>query len=156
VRGGAGGEVPSASLCLSLAVCMSLTKGWQEAERAYLLWKARQVADQQGSGAVAVEGDEEGGGEGGAVGLHGARAQGGPVPGPGGVCGMRGGGKDVWLLVDQIGVMPSLASLCSRCVKGVACGEGYRSRRGGQGGRVSRAVRLYLGGVDRPCQLARP
>jgi hypothetical protein len=28
--------------------------GWQEAERAYLLWKARQVADQQGSGAVAV------------------------------------------------------------------------------------------------------
>jgi hypothetical protein len=27
---------------------------WQEAERAYLLWKARQVADQQGSGAVAV------------------------------------------------------------------------------------------------------
>jgi hypothetical protein len=31
---------------------------WQEAERAYLLWKARQVADQQGSGAVAVEGEE--------------------------------------------------------------------------------------------------
>jgi hypothetical protein len=29
---------------------------WQEAERAYLLWKARQVADQQGSGAVAVRG----------------------------------------------------------------------------------------------------
>jgi hypothetical protein len=28
--------------------------GWQEAERAYLLFKARQVADQQGSGAVAV------------------------------------------------------------------------------------------------------
>jgi hypothetical protein len=27
---------------------------WQEAERAYLLWKARQVADQQGGGAVAV------------------------------------------------------------------------------------------------------
>jgi hypothetical protein len=27
---------------------------WQEAERAYLLWKARQVIDQQGSGAVAV------------------------------------------------------------------------------------------------------
>jgi hypothetical protein len=33
---------------------------WQEAERAYLLWRARQVADQQGSGAVAVEGGEEG------------------------------------------------------------------------------------------------
>jgi hypothetical protein len=33
----------------------------QEAERAYQLWKARQVADQQGSGAVAVvgEGGEE-------------------------------------------------------------------------------------------------
>jgi hypothetical protein len=29
---------------------------WQEAERACLLWKARQVADQQGSGAVAVDG----------------------------------------------------------------------------------------------------
>jgi hypothetical protein len=34
--------------------------GWQEAERAYLLWKARQVADQHGSGAVAVEGGQEG------------------------------------------------------------------------------------------------
>jgi hypothetical protein len=34
--------------------------GWQESERAYLLWKARQVADQQGSGAVAVEGGHEG------------------------------------------------------------------------------------------------
>jgi hypothetical protein len=34
--------------------------GWQEAERAYLLWKARQVADQQRSGVMAVEGDEEG------------------------------------------------------------------------------------------------
>jgi hypothetical protein len=33
---------------------------WQEAERAYLLWKARQVADQQRSGAVAVEGKEGG------------------------------------------------------------------------------------------------
>jgi hypothetical protein len=32
----------------------------QEAERAYLLWKARQVADQQGSGALAVEGGHEG------------------------------------------------------------------------------------------------
>jgi hypothetical protein len=31
----------------------------QEAERAYLLWKARQVADQQGSGAVAVQGGDE-------------------------------------------------------------------------------------------------
>jgi hypothetical protein len=28
----------------------------QEAERAYQLWKARRVADQQGSGAVAVGG----------------------------------------------------------------------------------------------------
>jgi hypothetical protein len=33
--------------------------GWQEWERAYQLWKARQVADQQGSGAVTVEGEEE-------------------------------------------------------------------------------------------------
>jgi hypothetical protein len=32
----------------------------QEAERAYLLWKARQVADQQGSGTVAVVGGEKG------------------------------------------------------------------------------------------------
>jgi hypothetical protein len=31
-----------------------LGHGWQEAERAYQLWKARQVADQQGSGAVTV------------------------------------------------------------------------------------------------------
>jgi hypothetical protein len=31
-----------------------LGHGWQEAERAYLIWKARQVADQQGSGAVGV------------------------------------------------------------------------------------------------------
>jgi hypothetical protein len=36
---------------------------WQEAERAYLLWKARQVADRQGSGAVAV-GEGRGGQEG--------------------------------------------------------------------------------------------
>jgi hypothetical protein len=28
---------------------------WQEAEAVYQLWKARQVADQQGSGAVAVK-----------------------------------------------------------------------------------------------------
>jgi uncharacterized protein len=36
---------------IRLEVCLAW---WQEAERAYLLWKARQVADQQGSGAVAV------------------------------------------------------------------------------------------------------
>jgi hypothetical protein len=34
--------------------------GWQEAELAYQLWKARQVADQQGSGAVAVVGEDAG------------------------------------------------------------------------------------------------
>jgi hypothetical protein len=34
--------------------------GIQEAEQAYLLWKARQVADQEGSGAVAVAAGEEG------------------------------------------------------------------------------------------------
>jgi hypothetical protein len=34
--------------------------GGQEAERAYQLWKARQVVDQQGSGAVAVVGGQEG------------------------------------------------------------------------------------------------
>jgi hypothetical protein len=39
--------------------CLGLV-GWQEAERAYLLWKARQVADQQGSGAVAVPRGQEG------------------------------------------------------------------------------------------------
>jgi hypothetical protein len=32
---------------------------WQDAERAYVIWKARQVADQQGSGAVAVGGEGE-------------------------------------------------------------------------------------------------
>jgi hypothetical protein len=32
----------------------------QEAERAYQLWKARQVAEQQGSGAVAVRGVSRG------------------------------------------------------------------------------------------------
>jgi hypothetical protein len=37
---------------------------WQEAERAYQLWKARQVADQQGSGAVAVVSEGEEGEEG--------------------------------------------------------------------------------------------
>jgi hypothetical protein len=35
-------------------------RGGQEAERAYQLWKARQVADQQGSGAVAVDGGSRG------------------------------------------------------------------------------------------------
>jgi hypothetical protein len=34
--------------------------GRQEAERAYRLWKARQVAEQQGSDAVAVEEGKEG------------------------------------------------------------------------------------------------
>jgi hypothetical protein len=34
--------------------------GVRRAERIYLLWKARQVADQQGSGAVAVEGGPKG------------------------------------------------------------------------------------------------
>jgi hypothetical protein len=40
----------------------SLVSWWlkKEAERAYLLWKARQVADQQGSGAVAVGGGQQG------------------------------------------------------------------------------------------------
>jgi hypothetical protein len=33
---------------------------WQDAERAYQLWKARQVADQQGRGAVVVVKEEEG------------------------------------------------------------------------------------------------
>jgi hypothetical protein len=31
-------------------------RGGQEADRAYQLWKARRVADQQGSGAVVVRG----------------------------------------------------------------------------------------------------
>jgi hypothetical protein len=52
-------------LCLSAGlrrgVCYLGHWGWQDAERAYQLWKARQVADQQGSGAVAVVGgDDEG------------------------------------------------------------------------------------------------
>jgi hypothetical protein len=34
--------------------------GGQEAERAYLLWKARGVAEQKGSGAVAVRGRSRG------------------------------------------------------------------------------------------------
>jgi hypothetical protein len=34
--------------------CRCAWRGGQEAERAYQLWKARQVADQQGSGAVVV------------------------------------------------------------------------------------------------------
>jgi hypothetical protein len=55
--------------------------GWQEAERAYLLWKARQVADQQGSGAVAVPPGGGGGGGGeGAIGLRGARLKGDLFP----------------------------------------------------------------------------
>jgi hypothetical protein len=33
---------------------------WEKAERAYVLWKARQMVDQHGSGAVAVECEEEG------------------------------------------------------------------------------------------------
>jgi hypothetical protein len=44
--------------------CLIVHGRWQEAERAYLLWKARQVADQQGSGGVAVEGGEDKGEEG--------------------------------------------------------------------------------------------
>jgi hypothetical protein len=36
--------------------CVFVCRGWQEAERVYVLWKARQVADQQGTGAVAVVG----------------------------------------------------------------------------------------------------
>jgi hypothetical protein len=66
VRGGAEGQVPS--LCLPrIALSASLAEltellcwAWQEAERAYLLWKARKVADQQGSGALTVEGRERG------------------------------------------------------------------------------------------------
>jgi hypothetical protein len=38
---------------------LSRLGGWQEAERAYLLWKARRVVDQQGSGAVVVGAEEE-------------------------------------------------------------------------------------------------
>jgi hypothetical protein len=37
-----------------------LCSWWQEAERAYHLWKVRQVADKQGRDAVAVGGDQEG------------------------------------------------------------------------------------------------
>jgi hypothetical protein len=36
---------------------------WQEAERAYLLWKARQVADQRRRGAVVIVGPRGRGGE---------------------------------------------------------------------------------------------
>jgi hypothetical protein len=35
-------------------------RAWQDAERAYQLYKARQVADQQGSGVVAVPRGQEG------------------------------------------------------------------------------------------------
>jgi hypothetical protein len=55
---------PSTSTCfveqLTEVILCLLSWAWlQEAERAYLLWKARQVADQQGSGAVAVPRGEE-------------------------------------------------------------------------------------------------
>jgi hypothetical protein len=68
VCGGAGGEILSCSSPPSAHAfpISRLRRGdsswawWQEAERAYLLWKARQVADEQGSGAVAVKGEEEG------------------------------------------------------------------------------------------------
>jgi hypothetical protein len=43
---------------LGIMGCCVGNGGWQEAERAYLLWKARQVADQQGSGAITVRGRE--------------------------------------------------------------------------------------------------
>jgi hypothetical protein len=33
---------------------------WQDAEQVYVLWKARQVAEQQGSGAVVVKGGRKG------------------------------------------------------------------------------------------------
>jgi hypothetical protein len=47
--------------CVQLAeACVLPWPWWQEVERAYLLWKARRVADQEGSGAVAVRGGEEG------------------------------------------------------------------------------------------------
>jgi hypothetical protein len=57
VRGGIGGETCAAFPCPSLSTCFLKSSwlsggvsclryaGWQEAERAYLLWKARQVAD---------------------------------------------------------------------------------------------------------------
>jgi hypothetical protein len=78
MRGGAEGKAPlseispseiSALFIYSFRVraeawgACCLLPLWQEAERAYQLWKARQVADQQGSGAVAVKrgrGGEEG------------------------------------------------------------------------------------------------
>jgi hypothetical protein len=72
VRGGAGGEILSCSQSFSTCPADQLAEalvscrghgGWQEEEGTYLLWKARQVADQQGSGAVAVPrgpGGEEG------------------------------------------------------------------------------------------------
>jgi hypothetical protein len=70
VRGGAGGETlefcspfPTAAHAVFIS---ELRRGvlpwarWQDAERAYQLWKARQVADQPGSGAVAVRGGRGG------------------------------------------------------------------------------------------------
>jgi hypothetical protein len=50
---------PSPAPAFSISWLIRGVLSWQEAERAYLLWKARQVADQQGSGAVAVEGGQE-------------------------------------------------------------------------------------------------
>jgi hypothetical protein len=69
VRGGAGGEILASPLpSLGTTVVKSwLRRGvlsswawWQAPELAYQVWKARQVADQQGSGAVAVEGGQQG------------------------------------------------------------------------------------------------
>jgi uncharacterized protein len=93
----------SSSLCLtlstrSLIIWLRHAAWWQEAERAYLLWKARQVADRQGGGAVAVEGGPGGGGGGRAAGLRGASAEGGPVPGVNGVYGVSRLSGVVWLL----------------------------------------------------------
>jgi hypothetical protein len=44
--------------------CRCPWRGGQEAEIAYQVWKARQVIDRQGSGAVAVKAGEEQGGKG--------------------------------------------------------------------------------------------
>jgi hypothetical protein len=70
----------------------------QEAERAYLLWKTRQLADQEGSGAVAVVGSEEGEegeGEEGAGGVRAEWPEGGLVSGADGADMVRGGGRGV-------------------------------------------------------------
>jgi hypothetical protein len=62
VRGGAGGELLTSPVFYLLISSRGVGcyGDRQEAERAYLLWKARQVADQQGSGAVAVVREEDG------------------------------------------------------------------------------------------------